>query len=134
MTKRGDEQLSGVVNEEVEFSGTLSFEHTLHFNGKLDGLVLAKDILQLGPAGSIKGRLYGRMLYVDGLVEGELVATQRLEIMENARIFGKVFARTVFIQPGAEMAGECSFGPYAAVRIEAIQQEYLPVRKAVAAG
>lgn len=119
MSKNND-ILAGVLGEKVTIRGDLISDHTLRFDGTLDGTLVARDVLFMGKNGLINGRLIGHSLTVSGTVKGEIYSLGKLELQEGARIEGSIHAVVVQIAAGAFISAECHFGRAAEATIREI--------------
>jgi cytoskeletal protein CcmA (bactofilin family) len=95
------------VNTAVE--GHIRFSGELYINGAVVGDIVAQKgtqgALVISEEGSVKGEIRVPIVIVGGCVEGDLHASQRVELGKKARIRGDLYYKVVEIQHGALMDG-----------------------------
>ena len=75
--------------------------------------------LTMGTEGSMKGDIRARIIIVDGKVEGDLYATESVNIRAAAKVRGNVYAPRVAISDGAFFQGRIDMQPSGAAVQEA---------------
>lgn len=94
---------NSVVNGDVSFSGGL------HVDGSIIGSVLAKDdadsTLTLSENGKIKGEVRVPYIILNGEVQGDVYAAEKIELAQEARIRGNVYYNLLEMAMGAEVNG-----------------------------
>jgi cytoskeletal protein CcmA (bactofilin family) len=95
------------VEGDVFFEGGLRIDGHVkgHVKGeiKLGATPLAH--LVLGRSGQISGGVWADYVLIDGLVEGNLHITGRVELLSRARIIGNIYYESLRLQPGATVTG-----------------------------
>jgi cytoskeletal protein CcmA (bactofilin family) len=91
----------------TKMSGQLHFEGSARIDGNLDGEIDGKEIT-IGESAVVTAQISGDSIIVSGKVEGDITATQRIEIRATARIIGNITAPRLMIQDGAIFEGRCS--------------------------
>lgn len=97
-----------------QIEGDLLFWGGLRIDGHVKGHVKATprpDIagqayLVLGRSGRISGEVWAGDVLIDGLVEGNLLITGRVELLSRARIIGDIHYMSLSMQPGATVTGQ----------------------------
>lgn len=103
--------------------GEFRFEGTLCVDGYVTGRVRSETgTLVLTEAGEADADLFVAVAIVDGLVRGDIRATERVELGRTARVFGNIETPSLAIQPGAVFEGHCHFGQ----RFDIARQEENP--------
>jgi cytoskeletal protein CcmA (bactofilin family) len=74
----------------------------------------------------MKGDIRARVIVIDGKVEGDLFATESVNIRATAKVKGNVFAPRVAIQDGAFFQGQVDMQPSGA----AVQEHSARLRQA----
>jgi cytoskeletal protein CcmA (bactofilin family) len=67
--------------------------------------------LIVGETGEVQANILVATAIVDGLVRGDIRASERVELGATARVFGNIEAPALAIQPGAVFEGQCHFLP-----------------------
>ena len=94
-----------VIRGDVRFSGTL------HLDGQIEGSVLAEEdgaVFTLSENGIVKGEIRVPHASINGRVQGDIHAGERLELAPEARIIGDVHYRTLEMAAGAQVNGRMS--------------------------
>ena len=92
---------------DASMTGTLTFKDpvNLQINGQFEGTLDTKGRLRIGGAATVKATIRGEEITIAGSVEGDVTATQRLELSAGARLTGKVRSPRVIMQDGAILQG-----------------------------
>jgi cytoskeletal protein CcmA (bactofilin family) len=103
--------------------GDLRFSGALHLDGRIEGAVLAQGddaVFTLSEHGQVQGEIRVPHAVINGLVEGDIHASEKLELAPQARIIGDVSYRTLEMAAGAQVNGRMNH------RIEDEAQRELP--------
>jgi cytoskeletal protein CcmA (bactofilin family) len=105
--KPGSENISVFLDKNTVFEGKMTFEGILHLDGKVEGEVFNSGTLILGETAVIKGKLGVNAIIINGRVEGEVNAKERVEIHSKGKIYGTILAPILVIQDGGIFEGDC---------------------------
>ena len=86
--------------------GTITGKGAYVFCGSVEGDCDIEGPLTLAAGGRWKGMLKATDIVVAGIVEGDVVAKQRVEILGTARITGSLAGNSIAVAEGAIIAGE----------------------------
>jgi cytoskeletal protein CcmA (bactofilin family) len=92
-----------------KISGKLHFEGTVRVEGILDGEIDAKEIT-IGESAVATAQIRADSIVVSGKVNGDITATQRIELRPTAKVIGDITAPTLIVHDGAVFEGHCSMG------------------------
>jgi cytoskeletal protein CcmA (bactofilin family) len=120
---------ASVLGATLRFRGELSAQEDLIVQGSVEGTITHTSCLAIGPEGSMKGDIRARIIVIDGKVEGDLYATESVNIRATARVKGNVFAPRVGITEGAFFQGQVEMQPSGA----AVQEHSARLRQAALA-
>ena len=89
---------------EVRFEGTL----------RVDGYLVARlrsltGTLFISESGEVESDIVVGAAIIDGVLHGDIHATERVELQSHARVFGNIESPALTIQPGAVFEGQCRF-------------------------
>lgn len=87
------------------FEGLLAFWGAARVDGRLEGEVNAEGTLEVGPDAVVRARIEVDALVVEGLVEGEVVARERVEIRQGGRITAAVRTPRLGLAEGGSIEG-----------------------------
>ncbi len=107
--KQRTEKVDSLIGSNTELHGDVVFSGGLHVDGKIKGNVVASNqkatMLVLSEKGSIEGEVRVPYMVVNGLVVGDLYASESVELAPNARITGNVYYNRIEVSMGAEVNG-----------------------------
>jgi cytoskeletal protein CcmA (bactofilin family) len=89
------------------FGGRVSFEGIFRLDGKVEGEIFNGGTLIMGESAVIKGTLGVNALILNGMVEGEVNAKERVEIHSKGRLYGTISTPILVIQDGGIFEGSC---------------------------
>jgi cytoskeletal protein CcmA (bactofilin family) len=109
--ERKEEQLiSGaaetVVGTSVKLKGNLKSDGDITVDGSVNGEIKTKGTVTIGPNANIIASVHAKNVNVAGTVQGNVVATDRLNISESGRVYGDVSANILSISAGALFSGK----------------------------
>jgi len=95
-----------VVGKSLVVTGRVEGKEDLLVDGRLEGDVdLPENRLTVGPTGHLQGSVKAREIVILGTVQGNLEASERVEIKKNARVIGDLKAQRPVIEDEAYFKG-----------------------------
>ncbi len=95
-----------VVGAKIHFKGELSGEEDLLIQGRVEGTVdLKGHHLTVGKLGVVKANLKAKTITIEGSVEGDLFAQERICIKASSEVTGNLVADRVTLEDGARFRG-----------------------------
>lgn len=94
----------------ASFEGWLTCRKPARIDGRFRGIVVAQDLIELGPEAEVSGRIEARDIVVAGSFDGELVASRSIELLATARVTGELHARELSAAEGCWVTGLCRTG------------------------
>lgn len=111
------------VGKSLIVKGTIRGQEDLVIDGRLEGDVeLPENRLTIGVTGHVQGSVRAREIVILGTVQGNLEASERIEIKKNAKVIGDMKAQRPVIEDEAYFKGN----------VETIRVEPKPVPKQAA--
>jgi cytoskeletal protein CcmA (bactofilin family) len=107
-TKAPDGVRSDMANlgKGLSIRGELSGSEDLYIDGQLEGAIeLVGSSLVVGPNGRIKANVNARSAVIQGKVEGNIRATERVDLKQSAVVLGDIAAQRISIEEGAYFKG-----------------------------
>ena len=106
--------LTGTENTSLIAAGTqirgdVLFVGRLHVDGRIEGSIRAEDnaaVLTLSNHAQIVGEIQAPHIVINGSVNGDVIAGERLELASNARVEGNVFYKVLEMSAGAQINGK----------------------------
>src|ERR1700728_1077699 len=109
------------IHGDVEFTGGLHLDG--HINGDVKGEPQGHAILSVSETGCIEGSVFAASVLVNGTVNGDIDATDRVELGAKARVLGSVYYSVIETAVGAQIYGKLNHrapgGPIPAGQIPA---------------
>ncbi|MBY6203310.1 polymer-forming cytoskeletal protein [Halomonas denitrificans] len=94
------------IGPSIRIDGDLQGDEDLVVEGRVTGTVqLRSNTLTIGSQGEVKARVYAHTILVEGKVNGDLYASERISIRESARIEGNIYAPRISLDDGARFRG-----------------------------
>jgi len=100
--------LSGFVGNGTALTGEASFKGMLRVDGHLSGKVNSEGgTLIVGNNGQVDADIDVAIATIHGTVNGDIVASQRLELGRAAKVNGNIQTPSLVIEQGAVFEGSC---------------------------
>lgn len=100
--------LSGFVGAGTVVTGEANFKAMMRVDGHLSGRVNSSSgTLIVGANGKLDANIEVAIAIVHGTVNGDIIATQRLELGRAAKLNGNIQTASLMIEPGALFEGSC---------------------------
>jgi cytoskeletal protein CcmA (bactofilin family) len=100
--------LSGFVGSGTVVTGEANFKAMMRVDGHLSGRVNSTSgTLIVGANGKVDANIEVAVAIVHGTVNGDIIATQRLELGRAAKLNGNIQTASLMIEPGALFEGTC---------------------------
>lgn len=108
-----DVRSASILGPSAVFKGEFTFEGDARIQGVVEGTISSKGEVRVDQGGFVKGNIHAATISVDGRVEGDLVATEKLELLANADVRGDLVTRSLVVAQGAAFVGHVNVGPEA---------------------
>ncbi len=96
----------GHIGKSVMIRGELSGSEDLYFDGEAEGSVdLHEHTLTIGPNGRIRATIVAREIIVHGKVEGNVRASEKVELKKSCMLTGDISTQRIVIEDGAFFKG-----------------------------
>lgn len=101
------QELSTVnIGKSVVIKGELSGSEDLTIEGQVEGKIeLRQNLLTIGPNAKIKAQVFAKTVVVEGHVQGNISAGERIDIRDKGVVEGNLAAPRVAIADGAQFRG-----------------------------
>ena len=91
-------------------NGQLKFQGPARIDGTVDGEIQCQGVLTIGEGAEVRAKITGQTVVIRGKVDGDVSATERIELAAPARLLGDIAAPRVVIAEGAVFEGDCTMG------------------------
>src|ERR1051325_4924211 len=100
--------LSGFVGSGTVITGEASFKSMLRVDGRFSGRISsAGGALIVGAGGQVDANIEVSVATIHGIVNGDIVATDRIELGRAAKLTGNITTPSLMIEQGAVFEGSC---------------------------
>lgn len=111
-SRRTDEKWGSQVaniGKSISVKGDVTGDEDTVIEGRVQGRVdLKNHHLTVGPNGVVEGEINAKQVTVVGKVNGNVTATERLELADSSQVSGDLHCPRLLIQEGAQLTGNVS--------------------------
>lgn len=100
-------KIETIISHHTEFNGIISSKGSLRIDGILDGTIEHADGIIIGETGIIKGDINAQNIVIGGKITGNIFASETIEILDSAQVYGDINSSTLSIAEGAIFEGNC---------------------------
>ena len=94
------------IGKSVVIKGELNGSEDLTIEGQVEGTIQLKEhVLTIGPNGKIKAQVFAKAVIVLGEVNGNVTATEKVDIRDGGSVDGDIVSPRVAIAEGAHFRG-----------------------------
>lgn len=102
-------QIDTLIGPNVVIQGEFHFSGGLYIEGRVVGKLIAEEgkeaVLTLADSGSIEGEVRSPVMVVNGRIDGDVHASERIELGAKARVEGNVYYKVVEMTAGSVLTG-----------------------------
>lgn len=99
-----------VIRRGAEFDGLVLLPEAARIDGRVCGEVIASGLVWIGEAARVKARIQAEEVVVAGVVEGEVRASERIQLLATGRVRGALRAPRLVLADGSFLEGRCRTG------------------------
>jgi cytoskeletal protein CcmA (bactofilin family) len=103
-----DGTMSGYLGAGTSLSGEVTFKSLWRIDGQFSGRIASESgTIIVGHSGQLDANVEVAIATIAGAVNGDIIATQRLELGRTARVNGNIQTPSLLIEQGAVFEGSC---------------------------
>ena len=103
-----DGTLSGFVGSGTAITGESTFKTMLRIDGRFSGRITSSGgTLIVGSGGQVDANINVSVATIQGAVNGDVIATERVELGRASRLQGNIQTPSLIIEQGAIFEGSC---------------------------
>jgi cytoskeletal protein CcmA (bactofilin family) len=103
---------ASVIGSTIFIKGDLTGEDDLLIEGRLEGKIeLNRHSVTVGKNGRIQGDIYGKLITVEGTVEGNLYGEEQLIVRQSGTVRGNIVSPRVALEDGSNFKGSIDMSP-----------------------
>jgi cytoskeletal protein CcmA (bactofilin family) len=111
MAEAGNQEFPTILGADANFKGELSFEKGMRIMGRFEGKVNTPGRIHVAKEAKMAADVDAGAIIVEGEVQGNLSANDRIELKNSARYEGDLKATKLVVDEGAIFSGHVSVGP-----------------------
>lgn len=98
-----------LIGAKTKIKGDVSFSGGLRVDGNVVGSIVADGapdaVLTISDQGSVEGEVRAPHVIINGVMKGDVVASERVELASQARVHGNVHYKVLEMAAGAQITG-----------------------------
>ena len=103
---RTEAQVTAWIGNSVVIKGDVTSAEDLTINGRVEGTIAVGDHnLIVGAGATITAELVAQTITISGIVNGNVTASEKIEIRETGSVDGNIKAPRVAVREGAALRG-----------------------------
>ena len=110
MLKNRKVELSTIIGKGSTITGNLTIRGGIRIDGTIEGTIKTDGFLIIGNSGRAKADMYAKECLISGELDGDVTATEVLELDKTARVTGNITAKVLTVHAGAVLIGNCYTG------------------------
>ncbi len=100
-----------IIAADTHIKGEMSFDRSCKLQGAFEGTINAKGQLHVAEGATCKAEVEAADIVVDGNIEGNVVAREKIQLNAKSKLTGDVVAAKLIVAEGASFSGHVSVGP-----------------------
>ncbi len=96
-----------VLGGETRFTGKIRFDDSLKIDGYFEGTIESDGFLMIESGAEVVADVNVGVLVVGGVVQGDVIASERLELLPGGQIIGNVRCPSLIMADGTGIRGRC---------------------------
>jgi cytoskeletal protein CcmA (bactofilin family) len=105
------DEFATVIGPDAQFKGELTFQGGVKVDGQFEGMIHSAGKIFVSKGGKLKAEVKAGSIALEGQVEGNVVAEDRMELRSTATLRGDLKAAKLLVVEGATFVGRCEVGP-----------------------
>jgi len=99
-----------IIGADASFKGDFKFESAAKVLGNIEGSITAKGTVHVANGSKCKATISAKEIAVEGAIEGNVEASDRIELKPDGSITGDIVAAKMTMADGASIDGYCRIG------------------------
>ena len=102
---KGDGRIETIIGKGTNIEGTVNIEGATRIDGNLTGKLISNDVVTVGATGLVKAEIRAKTIIVGGHVEGNLFASEKVELQAKCELMGDITSKSLLVEHGAVFHG-----------------------------
>ena len=111
MAEQDKNTVQTVIAPDVDITGNIKSGGNIQFDGKLKGDLEAAGNASFGKTTEVTGNIKAVYVTIAGIVKGNVIATDRLDMKGTAKIEGDIKAKRLTVEDGVSFNGKVEVNP-----------------------
>ncbi len=100
------------LTSDTNVKGTIKFAEAIKIDGNFEGeLITDNGELVVGKTGNVKANVNVRSAVVEGRFDGNIKASDKIKLKQNAHLIGDLQTKALVIEEGVVLIGQCNVNP-----------------------
>ena len=100
-------KISTIISKETSLTGTLTFKKPLQIAGEFNGEIISDGFLLISETAVVRANIKAHTVVVGGHITGNVIATDRLEMLSTGKVTGNIKTSKLQIADGVIFDGNC---------------------------
>lgn len=100
-------KIGTTLGKSTVFSGVMHFTDSLKINGSFEGEIISSGFLYVEEGAVIKADIHVDSIVVAGVVHGDIVAVNHVEMLPGGQVYGNVKTSRLRIADNVVFQGKC---------------------------
>lgn len=103
--------VNSIIGEGAEFKGEFKLKGVIRIDGRFNGLLESEGKVLIGKSGIVDTDIRASIIIVGGIVNGNLYATDKVELLKTCVINGDIITPRLTVEEGVKFQGSCTINP-----------------------
>ncbi len=103
--QKGEGRIETIIGKGTNIEGTVNIEGATRIDGNVTGKLISNDIVTVGSTGIVKAEIKAKAIVVGGRVEGNLIASEKVELQAKCELIGDITSKSLLVEHGAIFHG-----------------------------
>lgn len=99
-----------LISQGTIIKGDVSSNGDIRIDGQVEGTIITKGKLVVGPTGIVIGEVSCTNADISGSVNAKITVSELLSLKSTAKLNGDISTNKIAIEPGANYTGNCTMG------------------------
>lgn len=103
------QNLDTLIGQNSNIKGDITFTGLMHIDGSIEGSIIStteNDTVIISETGRVSGTVKSGNLIINGLVEGDITASGKIEVASKARVNGNIYYVNIEMEAGSQVNGK----------------------------
>lgn len=103
--QKGEGRIETIIGKGTNIDGTVNIEGATRIDGNVTGKLISNDVVTVGATGIVKAEIRAKAIVVGGRVEGNLFASEKVELQAKCELIGDITSKSLLVEHGAIFHG-----------------------------